>query len=196
MRSSIFRFSNLLQVPEFSSSYTFLRSWAFFSGPLRNAIHRLKYKGDIALGEILARPLIEITNSLQLMIDAVVPVPIGIARKAERGYNQAAIIGLPVALGCGISYHPDWLVKIRETRSQVGLTRAERQVNLREAFRANGERAVGKRVLLVDDVVTSGATMEACSAALLEAGAVEIYGLTLARSGNPDYWMTEEKIFW
>jgi len=82
----------------------------------------LKYKGDIALGEILARPLIEITNSLSSEIDAVVPVPIGIARKAERGYNQAALLGFPIALGCGIPYRPGWLVKIRETRSQVGLT--------------------------------------------------------------------------
>jgi ComF family protein len=156
----------------------------------------LKYRGDIALGEILARPLIELTYSHHWVIDAVVPVPIGIARKAERGYNQAAIIGFPLALGCGISYRPDWLVKIRETRSQVGLTLAERQENLREAFKANTESAVGKRVVIVDDVVTSGATMEACSVALLEAGVAETYGLTLARTGNPDYWMTEEKIFW
>lgn len=177
-------------------SYTSLRSWAIFSGPLRNAIHRLKYKGDIALGEILARPLIEIVYSLSSEIDAVVPVPIGIARKTERGYNQAAILGFPIALGCGIPFRPGWLVKIRETRSQVGLTHSERQENLREAFRANAESVIGKRILIVDDVVTSGATMKACSAALLEGGAAEIYGLSLARSGHPDYWMTEGKIFW
>jgi ComF family protein len=163
-------------------SYISLKSWAIFAGPVRNAIHRLKYEGDIALGEILSRPLIQIVNTTGWEIDAVVPVPIGIARKAERGYNQASIIGLPLALGIGAEFRPKWLVKVRETRSQVGLTLKERQENLKEAFAAPGEEVVGKAVLVIDDVTTSGATMEACSSALKRSGVAKVFGLTLARS--------------
>lgn len=165
-------------------SYTSLKSWAHFSGPLRNAIHRLKYNGDVALGEVLARPLVQMISSLDWTLDAVVPVPIGIARRAERGYNQAAVIGFPLALGCGIPYQPRWLVKIRETPSQVGLTVLERQNNLQGAFSSEKKAAAGKFILIIDDVTTTGATMEACSTALLTAGAAGTFGLTLARSGN------------
>lgn len=152
----------------------------------------MKYQGDIALGETLSRPLIILARKLDWSIDAIVPVPIGMARKAERGYNQAAILGLPLALGCAIPYRPRWLKKNRETRSQVGLTQAERHENVRAAFTALPGKASGKRVLLVDDVATSGATMEACASALLSAGASEVYGLTLARSVYLDVKASEE----
>ena len=171
----------------FSPCFSSLRSWAVFSGPLRNALHRLKYQGDIALGEIFARPLIEMVKALQWKVDAVVPVPIGIARKAERGYNQAAIIGFPLALGCGFDYHSKWLTKVRETRSQVGLTLAERHENVREAFMAQARSISGLSVLVVDDVTTSGATMQACASALKKAGVKEVYGITLARSVHSEY---------
>lgn len=159
-----------------------LRSWADFEGPLRKAIHRLKYKRDISLGDNLSRPLIGFLNSLAWEIDVIVPVPLGVARLKERGYNQAALIARPVALGTGRAYRPKVLSRVRETKTQVGLSIAERRRNVGGAFRAEREGVVGKNVLLIDDVVTTGSTMEACAAALLEAGAAEVYGLSLARA--------------
>ena len=159
------------------------RSWAAFGGPLQKAIHQLKYGGDVALGEALARPLIPLLQHVGWRLDVVVPVPIGLARREERGYNQAALLAKPLALGSGLAYQPKLLLKQRETRSQVGLSYQDRQQNVAGAFFARDDCAQGKRVLVVDDVMTSGATLEACALALLKAGAVEVFCLTLARAG-------------
>jgi ComF family protein len=162
--------------------YTALRSWAVYSGPVRSAIHSLKYKGDISLGEILSRPLIEMVDGLGWKFDLLTPVPISLARKKRRGYNQASIIGLPLALGCAVNYRPRSLAKVQNTPSQVGLTALQRRENVRQAFRAHPKLVEGKTVLVVDDVTTSGATMQACAEALLRAGARQVFGLTLARA--------------
>lgn len=159
-----------------------LRSWAFFSGPIRQALHRLKYRGDIALGEVLARPLIQKLVELEWRVDLVTPVPMGVARQEQRGYNQSALLAWPLALGSGDRYLPTALLKIRETPSQVGLSMAQRKSNVTGAFQARQELVAGKRVLVVDDVTTSGATLEACALALKEAGASQVFGLTLARA--------------
>jgi ComF family protein len=136
----------------------------------------------MALGEILARPMIAMLNDLKWKIDLVTAVPMGVARQAERGYNQAALLALSLALGSKITYQPRALSKARETRSQVGLTITERRKNVVGAFQARTNIVRGRCLLVVDDVTTSGATMEACSSTLLEAGAREVYGLTLARA--------------
>ena len=162
--------------------YMALRSWAKYSGPVREAILNLKYKGDISLGEVLSRPLIELVNQMSWRFDLVTPVPISLARKKARGYNQASILALPIALGCALTYQPSSLVKVKNTPSQVGLTAAQRRENVRQAFQARPEIVRGRSVLVVDDVTTSGATMLACAEALLRAGALQVYGLTLARA--------------
>ncbi len=159
-----------------------IRAWGVFNGTLRSALHQLKYKGDLAMGEVLARPMIQILHKLCWPIDFVVPVPSGIARQRERGYNQAALLARPLALATGLAYRPQALVKVRETRSQVGLTIRERQNNVAQAFQAQPRLVNGQRVLVVDDVTTSGATLDACGEALLAGGALEVYGLTLARA--------------
>jgi competence protein ComFC len=160
---------------------TAIRSWAIYSGPIRNAIHRLKYDGDMALAERIARPLIDVVANMQWELDAVVPVPISRSRQAQRGYNQAGLLARPVALSSGLPFQSKWLKKVRDTSSQVGLNAFERRANVSGAFSAPSE-AAGLRILVVDDVTTSGATLNECAAALLCAGAREVYGLTLARA--------------
>ena len=162
--------------------YTALRAWAYFDGPVRNAIHALKYKRDISLGEVLSRPMITCIQNQQWSIDVVVPVPLGSERLSQRGYNQAALLAFPLALGLGLPYRPRALQKIRETPSQVGLTMLERRTNVAGAFQARREDVLDQSILLVDDVTTSGATLDECATAMLQAGAGQVYGLTLARA--------------
>lgn len=162
--------------------YAALRSWAFFEGPIRNALHRLKYKKDMALGEVLARHLVSLMRGLDWKIDLVVPVPLGVARLTERGYNQASLLAKPLALALAIPYRPKAVIKKRNTPSQVGLSMAQRKYNVKDAFFGVDKIVSDERVLLVDDVCTSGATIESCTQALLESGAKDVYALTLARA--------------
>ena len=162
--------------------YVALRSWAIFNGPLRKAMHRLKYSRDIAMGEMLARPLIRLFYQLEWKIDLITSVPVGVARQAERGYNQATLLAFPLALASGIRFHSRALLKTRETRSQVGLDPVQRRQNVLGAFQARSEIVATRRVLVVDDVTTSGATIDVCASALREAGAHQVFGLTLARA--------------
>lgn len=162
--------------------YTAARSWALFAGPLRKAMHRLKYKRDIALGEILAQPLGRYFVELGWQVEAVVPVPMGKERLGARGYNQAAYLARPLALDCGLAYRPQWLRKARETATQVGLSMEQRKKNVAGAFVADDEAVSSRAILLVDDVTTSGATLDSCAHALCEAGASRVYCLTLARA--------------
>ena len=164
--------------------YRAIRSWAFYTGPLRTAILRLKYKGELTLGDVLAQPILHMLKNLAWDLDLVVPVPIAPSRLVKRGYNQAALLAWPIALGGKLAYHRTALAKIRQSRSQVGLSVAERFQNVAGAFQADPRIVAGRSILVVDDVMTSGATLEACATALVQAGAAQIYGVTLARAGS------------
>ena len=124
--------------------YNALRSWGVFAGPLQNAVHRLKYHRDIALGEALAANMIACLSSQHWQIDLVTPVPLGVVRQAERGYNQAALLAKPVALACHLAYEPKALHRLRETRSQVGLTLEQRWENVAGSFSADPDVVKGK----------------------------------------------------
>jgi len=163
-------------------SYTALRSWAVFDGKVRNALHQLKYRRNVGLGEMLARPLVELVQSERWIFDLIIPVPLGLARLAERGYNQSSLLARPLSLALNIPHRPQLLTRVKETRSQVGLTAVERRLNVSGAFVAHPTRVTGQRVLIVDDVTTSGSTLEACAEALFTAGARQVYGLTFARA--------------
>ncbi len=162
--------------------FTSLQSWAFYDGPVRSAIQRLKYKRDIALGESLSRNLITLLYKTNWHIDLISPVPLSIARQAERGYNQAALLSIPVALGLQIRYSPNALRKVRDTQSQVGLSLHQRRENIQGAFWADPKSVKGKKVLVIDDVITSGATLNECASSLFAAGAAAVYGLTIAQA--------------
>ena len=162
--------------------YDQVRAWGVFEDPLRLALHQLKYKRDLALGVTLAQPLIDLLQAIGWDVDAVVPVPLGPARQKERGYNQAALLARPIALAMGWPYNPGSLRRNRETRSQVGLTMPERRANVDGAFTADKNFTAGKNILVVDDILTTGATLNACAQALVEADAQVVWGVTLARA--------------
>ena len=162
--------------------YQALRSWGIFIGPLREAIHKLKYHHNIGLGEALASPLIDLFLSTQWEVDLITPVPLSSSRLQERGYNQSALLARPLAQLTHIQYQPKAVTRARNTRSQVGLKARERIENVRDAFISQPDIVKNKRILLVDDVTTTGATISACAGAMVDAGACSVYGLTLARS--------------
>ncbi len=162
--------------------YEALRSWAVFEGPIREALHSLKYHRNMALGDAFAQYLVEYVKKLGWQVDMVVPVPLGRQRMKERGYNQAGLLAMPLSYILHWHYLPRAVFRVRETRTQVGLSGTERKENITGAFRADPAMASGKVVLLMDDIATTGSTLTACSEALREAGAKTVYALTLARA--------------
>lgn len=178
-------------------AFTALRSWGIFGGPLRKALHGLKYKQDIGLGESLSVHLADLLNHLSWPIDLVTAVPLGRQRYKERGYNQAAMLAWPTAARSNIPYASRVLERTRETHSQVGLTAQERLQNVHGAFRASPELVRGKNILIIDDVSTTGATLDAAAHAVCAAGASAAYALTLARAAvsthTPDDEVTRGK---
>jgi ComF family protein len=162
--------------------YHALRSWGFFKGPLREALHRLKYRQDLGLGEILSHPLVDLVSELNWQIDGICPVPLSHKRSQERGYNQSSLLAWPISLALKIPYLSKGIERIRDTRSQVGLSKVERIQNVSGAFQARHSLVKCKSIMIVDDVTTTGATIQACAQALLDAGAKAVYGLTLARA--------------
>jgi ComF family protein len=159
-------------------------AFGVYGGPLGEALRRLKYEGrpDLAtpLGDLLRRA----ARTGRLRADLVVPVPLHPARLAERGYNQAALLAAAVARELGTPLEPRALRRIRHTPQQARLDRAARLSNVAGAFvpGARGERVRGRRVVLVDDVATTGATLGACSDALRDAGASSVTSLVVARA--------------
>ena len=163
-------------------AYQMMRSWAVFDSPIQNALHTLKYRRNIGLGESLAVGMVEFFKSLQWPVDIFIPVPLGKNRLRERGYNQVALVARPLAYEVGLQYRPRALWKSRETRSQVGLTISQRRENVQNAYQADPMVVKRKSVILMDDVATTGSTILACTDALLSAGARVVYAMTIARA--------------
>lgn len=162
--------------------YRMMRSWSVFEGSIRQALHSLKYHRNLGLGDALAQHLAEYVSTLGWPVELIIPIPLGKKRMKERGYNQAGLVASPLAFYQKWRYIPGALIRIRETRTQVGLTVAERKENVRGAFQARERFVRGKNILLMDDVATTGATLAEGAAALMNAGAKSVYGLTLARA--------------
>ncbi len=151
--------------------------------PLAIAIRGLKYGGRRALAASLSCLLAERLPFAPGEHDLAAPVPLHLRRLRARGFNQAALLARGPARRLGLPLDVGLLVRRRDTAAQVGLGEAERRRNVRRAFALRpGRRAAGLRVLLVDDVATSGATADACARALRAAGARSVDVLALART--------------
>ncbi|MET0283141.1 MAG: ComF family protein [Polyangiales bacterium] len=154
-----------------------------FGGPLRDAIHRLKYRGQSELGAGLAQWLLEPALELAGEVDLVTAVPLHARRLRERGFNQSVLLARPVARALEVPLVPRLLRRVRGATAQVGRGREARARSLHGAFMAS-PRAEGMRVLVVDDVRTTGATLDEARRALGHAAAV--YTLALARADDVD----------
>ncbi|MGC2233255.1 MAG: ComF family protein, partial [Candidatus Acidiferrum sp.] len=161
------------------------RSYGIYEGPLVKTILLLKWERMEPLGAWFAERLAEIVGREKgaLAADVVVPVPLHRDRERERGYNQAGLISKPLARRLGLPHKAVLLMRTRPRPNKQVLTLEERWESVRGAFATRpGSQVDNKRVLLVDDVMTTGATLDACARALLESGAKSILGLTVARA--------------
>lgn len=147
---------------------------------MRQAVHRLKYGGQRSLAEPLADLLAELVRKLP-PADAIVPLPLHPHRERQRGYNQASLLAR--ALGARLNLPVvDAVARIKETKEQVGKNRHERIVNVKGAFACIAPDQVrDRRLLLVDDVCTTGSTLLACAEPLFRAKAQSVWGVVVAR---------------
>jgi len=160
------------------------RSAGLFEGALRDLLLQLKYGGKDYLAGTLGRLLVdELARHRELfMADGVVPVPLHFWRRWRRGYNQAALLAHALSKKTGLPVIEGAVERRRPTRSQTNLKRERRVINVWGAFQVRDKtRVKGKSLLLVDDVCTTGATLEACARALRHAGAKSVSALTVAR---------------
>jgi len=165
--------------------YSGARAFGCYSAELSRIIQALKFDGRRGIAGLLA-PLLASTllDSWGLQeIDVIVPVPLHPKRKRERGYNQAALLGRSLAILVGLPFCDNALARVRSTLPQVGLSDKERAHNMRHAFRCVRPTAIrGLRVLLIDDVMTTGSTAANACEALLEGGALRVSVLAVARA--------------
>jgi len=163
-------------------AFSALRSCFVYTEPARPALIRLKYHREIGLGEALAWHLAVYLDELRWQADLILPVPLSEQRFVERGYNQVDLIAHSLARLVDWQYAPAGLRRIRHTDSQVGLNVTARKINVKGAFQAESRIVAGKTILLIDDVTTTGSTLESSSWALLQARAASVYALTFARA--------------
>lgn len=150
-----------------------------YGGALARAIARMKYEDRPDLARPLAAALARLAARLP-DVDAVVPVPLHPKRRAERGFNQATLLAAPLARRLRVPCETRALARARDTPRQAELDGAARRRNVEGAFAADARRVRGRRWLLVDDVRTTGATLEACASALVAAGAASVTPVSLA----------------
>ncbi|MBN1642884.1 MAG: ComF family protein [Anaerolineae bacterium] len=149
---------------------------------MREAIHCLKYRYMQVLVDPLADMLVAAWTRFELSADTVVPVPLHPRRVRERGYNQSQLLAERLGEGVGLPVVTTSLRRTRYTASQARLGALERRENVADAFDCVDGQLRGRRVLLVDDVCTSGSTLEACSVAAKAGGAAQVWALTVGHA--------------
>ncbi len=159
-----------------------IRSVALFDGVLRQAIHRFKYERLAGMAEPFGNMLADYWRTAQLTADWLIPVPLHPSRERDRGYNQSELLARHLAHQVNVPVSSKGLRRTRATAVQMTLNAAQRRENVAGAFECVEVRVRGTRVVIIDDVGTTGATLDACAQAVLKAGAVSVMGLTLART--------------
>ena len=177
----------LSRAPRFVSG----RAWACYpreeitEEPLRRVVHRFKYGRKVSLGKPLGRLMVRGCGEFlgNCCVDLIIPVPLHAKRLRWRGFNQSVLLARQVSHAYGLPMDPFILMRDKETLPQTKLSEEERRKNVRGAFAVRTAGALkAKTVLLVDDVYTSGATLNECSRVLIQAGAKKVHVLTLART--------------
>ena len=172
------RFNGRLRLQHAAALFIFREN-----GPVQHMLHKLKYRHKMELGIILGKMLAKEVLSSPFIdkIDVIIPVPIHSQRKRERGYNQCEIIAQSFSQQSGIPMISDALIKVLHNQSQTGKNRTERMENVHQVYQLNPSRDIkGLRLLVVDDVVTTGATLESCCLELLRGQPFCIYAVALA----------------
>ena len=155
----------------------------YYDGYMRKAVKRYKFSGQKAYGILFGRMLgTELANHPFLKeYDYIIPVPLHGKRLCERGYNQSELLSMGLAEGIGKPFLIDVLFRVCETKQQSGLGSVNRVDNVKDAFYAPEGIVCGKKIILVDDIFTTGETLRACANALKNAGAERIAGVALCR---------------
>ncbi|NDB68699.1 MAG: ComF family protein [Methylocystaceae bacterium] len=158
------------------------RAVAYYEdGPIADLVHRLKYADHTELAGPMGRWMARAGHELLSQADALIPIPLHRQRLFLRRFNQAALLAHAIARYYNIRVETDALIRRKKTPPQVGLTRAQRAANMQAAFEVkDSSKIYGKRLILIDDVLTSGATAEAAARALLRAGAQTVDVLVFA----------------
>jgi len=181
-------FAKMRRCPNCAESSLSLNwSLGLFDPFYQTLIHYFKYKRKISLGKKLGRRLGEILKQDGFLkeYDCLIPVPLHPSRERERGYNQSKILAEEISKLCSLPLLDKVLLRKKKTKDQTNLLPEERERNVKGAFRVSDNLVLkGKRVLLVDDVMTTGATLEECSKVLKEAGAKEVAGATVVVVNN------------
>ena len=151
-------------------------------GAVRAAIHALKYRGLSSLAPEMAHSMTQLLADWNPAVDVIVPVPLFGMRKRLRGYNQSELLAREIGRAAGLPVDNESLMRTRQTPPQVKQVGYEaRMQNMQSAFAVRGQALEGRGVLLVDDVMTTGATLDACARVLLHAGTGPVFALTYAR---------------
>jgi competence protein ComFC len=159
-----------------------IRSPFRFDEVVRKSIHDLKYRNLKAISPCLAELLADYLEENPLPGEALVSVPLHFRRLRERGYNQSGLLARELGKRIGLPVMEDCLIRVKQAQPQVrAVDVEERRRNVADAFVCRDKRVSGKQIILIDDVCTSGATLESCAAALRNSGATSVWGLTFAR---------------
>ena len=160
-----------------------IRSASFFdNNPIRSAIHHLKYENHKAVAEPLALILANTFRQYNLTVDEIVPIPLHPSRQKERGYNQSELLAHHLGQILSLPVNTTTLKRIRKTESQMTLGALARKSNVKNAFDCHNNQLTHKHLLLIDDVCTTGSTLDACAEALKDYGSTSVWGLTLAKA--------------